>query len=296
MKINRLFFLGLVLSLVAFLLIGCNKGEEKVVEVKKAEPYAHPEALISADQLKRILMQPNLTIIDTRPQEDYLQEHIPGAIHFKVKLVLDPNRKGRFASAGILSRYMRQYGINSTDHIVVYSDDYSHARLWCSLNMYGIKNVQILNGGFAQWKNKGYETATGRERKAKLGKFVPGEKTNTIINTEQVSAAVRTSDNVIIDARSLDEYSSGHIPGAINIPCDQLINEDGTFKSISELKKIFNKYVTSDKQIIVYSRNATRSSYLFFVLNKLLGYENVKIYDGYRIYWAPHKAREKGIN
>ncbi|MFA7466658.1 MAG: rhodanese-like domain-containing protein [Desulfotomaculaceae bacterium] len=308
MKFKRALIIGITLILLIFLISGCNRAAEMdsanlkaAIEKTEAKPYAHPESLVSAEQLKRLLGQPNLTIIDTRSRDIYEQGHIPGAICFNIKSLSDPNRRGRFTSPKLLSLTIREYGINSTDHIVVYSDNYSHARLWFFLNMYGL-NVQMLDGGIDQWLVNGYETAGGRERRPYLGKFKLSDeqlKERAIIETADVAAALeKPEENAIVDARSPEEYSGrGHIPGAVNIPWDQLIKEDQKFKTTEDLEKIFSEQeVTPDKRVIIYSDNATRASYVYFVLNKLLGYNNVKVYDGFYLYWAREKPLLKGTN
>ncbi len=307
MKPKSVLFLGLGIILFILMLTGCSRtGEIAEADIDTAaekteviKPYAHPESLISAEQLRASLGMPDLTVIDTRPRDIYEQGHIPGAICFNTKSLSDPNRRGRFTSPKLLSLTIREYGVNSADHIVVYSDNYSHARLWFFLNMYGLK-VQILDGGIDQWLANGYETAGGRERKPYLGKFNLSAEQLTeraIIETIDVAAALgKPEENVIIDARSAEEFSGrGHIPGAVNIPWDQLIKEDQTFKTVNDLEKIFAaQNITPDKRVIVYSNNASRASHVYFVLKELLGYADVKVYDGFYLYWATEKPLLKG--
>ncbi|WP_027364758.1 sulfurtransferase [Desulfotruncus alcoholivorax] len=302
MSVKKYIVMGVILTLLTILLIGCSNKDQlnSTANIKEeAIPYTHPEAMISADQLKKILGQPNLTILDTRTRDVYEQSHIPGAICYDFRSVLDPNRRGRFNSPKAFSLRIREYGVNSSDHIVLYSDNYNHAALWFFLNMYGL-NVQILNGGFGQWQAKGYEIETGRVRRGNLGSFSLSDeqqKANFIIETIDVANALQQPENVvIIDARSDEEYGGrGHIPGAINIPWDQLINEDMTFKNASDLKKVFlDKEVTPEKQVIIYSNNVFRASFIYFALNKLLGYTNVKLYDGFYLYWYRHRPLATG--
>jgi len=306
LKSKNALFLGLGLILFIFAISGCGRaggiGDADIktaTEKVEVKPYAHPERLISAEQLRMSLGMPNLTVIDTRSRDIYEQGHIPGAICFNTKALSDPNRRGRFTSPKLLSLTIREYGVNSTDQIVVYSDNYSHARLWFFLNMYGL-NVQMLDGGIDQWLAKGYETAGGRERRPYLGKFNLSADQITeraIIETIDVAAALdKPEENIIIDARSAEEFSGrGHIPGAVNIPWEQLIQENKTFNTVNDLEKIFAEQdITPDKRVIVYSDNASRASYVYFVLKELLGYNNVKIYDGFFLYWATEKPLLKG--
>lgn len=299
MKTKRTLITVFILSLVIFMSIGAFNGQEMNAQAAEKAPYTQSGSLISAEQLMKTLGQPNLTVIDTRPRNIYEQGHIPGAIHFNMRYVMDPNRRGKFNSPKLLGLAMRECGVNSTDHIVVYSDNYNHAHLWLILNMYGL-NVQMLNGNFEQWKANGYEITTGREKRTILGEFnIAGEqpKKQTLIDTVDVATAMQQpKKNVIIDARSADEYSNkGHIAGAVNITWDQLVNKDMTLKKASDLKRIFvEKGVTPDKQVIIYCSDSARASFVYFALTESLGYTNVKIYDGFFIYWAIQRPLLKG--
>ena len=308
MKPKNALFLGLGIILFLLIITGCSRtGGIVEADVKTAaekvevKPYAHRESLISAEQLRMSLGMPNLTVIDTRSRDIYEQGHIPGAICFNTRALSDPNRRGRFTSPKLLSLTIREYGVNSTDQIVVYSDNYSHARLWLFLKMYGL-NVQMLDGGIDRWLANGYETADGRERRPYLGKFSLSAEQLTeraIIETIDVAAALeKPGENIIIDARSAEEFSGrGHIPGAVNISWEQFIEEDQTFKTVNDLEKIFiERNITPDKRVIVYSDNASRASYVYFVLKELLGYDDVKVYDGFFLYWATEKPLLKGTH
>ena len=299
MKVRRAFLPILILSIVICLAVGAFNGKIMSAQAAEDAPVTPSGSLISAEQLNKILNQPDLTVIDARQRDIYAQGHIPGAIHFNIRYVADPNRRGKFISPKLFSLAMRESGVNATDRIVVYGDNYDQARLWFLLNLYGL-NVRMLNGGFAQWKAKGYEITAGREKRNILGKFdIAGEqpKEPALIDTVGVAAAMnQPGKNVIIDARSAEEYGNkGHIRGAVNITWDQLVNRDMTFKSASDLKNIFSKAgVSPEKQVIIYSGNSARASFVYFALTKILGYNNVKIYDGFFVYWAIQRPLVKG--
>lgn len=303
MNIRKSIILGVVMSFFFLLiLVGCNK-ENDVNMPAAVEPYAHPEALISPEKLKIILGKQNVTVIDTRPLAEYRQAHIPTAICMHNLSLMDPNIQGKFTNPILLSIELRKHGVRKSDNIVVYSDDYSHAPFWFLLDAYGL-NVQMLNGGFEQWKAKDYPVTTGVERKNYVGNIYFKEiPTAAFIDVHKVKDIVinKTENVVIIDTRSALEYygqagppgARRHLAGAVNITWDQLINEDLTFKTATELKKIFEeKGVTPGKQIIVYSYTPFEASFVYFVLDKLLGYENVKLFDTwyyYRVAEFPHE-------
>lgn len=299
---KKMLALGLIILFIASLGTGCGVGKDQPVDnYKPPEPagtYAHPEYLISVDDLKKSLNDPFLLIIDLRPRGLYTQEHIPGAISFNSRCLTDYNRPGRLAPPSQFKLALREYGISNRNKIVVYGATYEHARLWFALYMYGHGTVQMLDGGIDRWKARGYPVASGRSRK-NPAKYTPttDKIPEVMASTEEVVTAMGNADkSLIIDARSAAEYNAGHIPGSVNVEWDTLLNEDKTFKTANELSKIFaEKGITPDKQIIVYSNQCYRSSYVFFVLKQLLGCENVKNYDGFLLYWKNHKPLQTGL-
>lgn len=303
MNIKKYLILVLIMSFVLLLFTGCRRETYTDISATSAETiesYTHPEALISPQELYSILNEQNLSIIDTRPKKVYQQGHIPSAINFPtLKTLRNPQKPGMFPDSIPLSIQLRELGINSSDRIVVYSESYTHAALWFYLNRYG-QNVQILNGGIEQWIAQGYSVDTGRGGKNRAGNIHLTAKQlvnkDAIIGPRKVrDIAVNKEDGIIIDARSALDYSSSkHIRRAININWDQLINEDHSFKTVSELRKIFDKKgVTPNNQIIVYSRNPFESSFVYFVLNRLLDYEDVKLFDSWHYYRAGEFPEER---
>lgn len=299
---KKMLALGLVILFIVSTGTGCSAKKGQAVNYKPPEPpgaYAHPEYLINVDQLKTSLNDPFLLIIDLRPRGLYIQEHIPGAISFNSRYITDYNRPGRIAPPSQFKLAAREFGISNRNKVVVYGASYEQTRLWFALYMYGHESVQMLDGGIDKWKAKGYPVAAGRERR-NPAKYTPAiEKVPEVMaGTEEIMTAMGNTDkNVIVDARSAAEYKAGHIPGSINVEWETMINEDKTFKSANELKKIFSeKGITPDNKVIVYSNQCYRSSYLYFVLKQLLGHENVKNYDGFLLYWKKgHRPLQTNI-
>jgi len=169
---------------------------------------------------------------------------------------------------------------------------------------YGFKDVRIMNGGRKKWLeedraiNKDIPSHPNGNFKAKD----PDENIRTYLN--YVSNSIDKQNSIVlVDVRSPQEFSGeitapaeyptehaqrgGHIPGAVNIPWAKAVNEDGTFKSPEELRKLYQeKGITSEKEIISYCRIGERSSHTWFVLKYLLGYPNVKNYDGSWTEWG----------
>jgi thiosulfate/3-mercaptopyruvate sulfurtransferase len=197
-------------------------------------------------------------------------------------------------------------GINDNSILVLYGDfnNWFAAFAFWVFKYYGFKDVRIMNGGRKKWLeedraiSKDIPSYSSGNFKAKD----PDENIRTYLNYVSNSMDKQNSI-VLVDVRSPQEFSGeitapaeyptehaqrgGHIPGAVNIPWAKAVNEDGTFKSPEELRKLYQeKGITSEKEVISYCRIGERSSHTWFVLKYLLGYPNVKNYDGSWTEWG----------
>ncbi|HEY1248548.1 MAG TPA: rhodanese-like domain-containing protein [Nitrososphaera sp.] len=162
-----------------------------------------------------------------------------------------------------------------------------------------------MDGGRKKWKLEKRACTKQEPSQQKPSRYIAAPKDDGIrAYTQDIWRAVeRAQETVLVDVRSLKEFNGeitappeyptehaqrgGHIPGAINIPWAQAVNDDGTFKSVEELQSLYeSKGITSDKQIISYCRIGERSSHTWFVLKYLLGYSSVRNYDGSRTEWV----------
>ncbi len=165
-------------------------------------------------------------------------------------------------------------------------------------NIYGQKDVRVLDGGRVKWEKDGRALTTAVPT-FKAGNFVAKSADSGLratLTRDVLPVAKKARKATLIDIRSADEYSgkifapagfqelavrAGHIPGAINVPWGLNVNSDGTFKTVAELKKLYaDKGVTGADQIITYCRIGERSSLTWFVLSEILGFSRVKNYDG----------------
>lgn len=304
----RLLICFMVLLFVAGILAGCSGQTPQKTEAPKAPAteatYAHPEYLLSVDQLKGLLNDPKLVILDVRKPEDYAKGHIPGAVNVWRPDYQDPNNKIKEmrATPEQMEKLLGKLGISNDSKVVIYTDSgFDATRFWWLLDMYGFKNAQILNGGINKWMDSGNKTTTdpAQVKPAEFKIDKAAVKTNTVADMDEVINAVKSKDKntVIIDARTADEYNGvtvrdgatrkGHVPGAINIDQAQTLAADKTIKKADELKKMFEeKGVTPDKKVYVYCHSGARSSLIWFELSQLLGYSNVKNFDPSWIGWS----------
>jgi thiosulfate/3-mercaptopyruvate sulfurtransferase len=200
---------------------------------------------------------------------------------------------------------MRSKGISNDTTVVFYGDKnnwWAAYALWV-FQLFDHNKVKILNGGRKKWAEEGRPLTrdTVKLKKSKYNALKRDDKTNRAFRKE-VQTHVRKG-GALVDVRSPQEYTGermhmpdypnegalrgGHIPGAASIPWAQAVKEDGTFKDADDLKILYEgKGITPDREIIAYCRIGERSSHTWFVLKNLLGYPNVKNYDGSWTEWG----------
>jgi thiosulfate/3-mercaptopyruvate sulfurtransferase len=164
------------------------------------------------------------------------------------------------------------------------------------MEMYGHKDLKLMDGGRKKWIDEGRATTKDVPSPKKSNYKAKEPNKDLRAKRDEVLKALGNSKNALVDVRSAPEYNGeimappglaetaqrmGHIPGAANVPWAQAVREDGTFKSPEELQELYGtKGVTKDKDVIAYCRIGERSSHTWFALKHLLGYPNVKNYDG----------------
>ncbi|MGM0501797.1 MAG: sulfurtransferase [Bacillota bacterium] len=285
-----------------------TKGEvsENYVPIEE-RGYANPDALISAEELQEIKDQDDVKVFDFRNQAKYKLGHIPGAIQVYRSDEENPDDEygGMRATPEQMEEMLQEKGVNDGDLIVIYDDrgDYDASRMWWILTMYGYDNVRLLDGGIIRWDGLGLEMSTSAPE-LEEGDFTFDESEmdmdKWLATKEDVQEAIDNDDIAVLDTRSEKEYlgksdmgsRSGRIPDCTWIEWKESIDggkSEGprTFKTAEELKELYqSKGITPDKMIIPYCQSAVRSSHSTFVLTQLLGYENVKNYDGSWIEWS----------
>jgi len=201
---------------------------------------------------------------------------------------------------------MRVKGISNDTTVVLYGDKHNWWATYAFwvFKLFGHRDVRIMNGGRAKW------IAEGRPLTREVPSYPPGNYVAPPRNDaeirafrDQVLEFVRQRKGVLVDVRSPQEYTGerthmpdypqegtlrgGHIPTAVNIPWARAVNEDSTFKSVEELRELYAAQgVTPDKEVIAYCRIGERSSHTWFVLTYLLGFPNVRNYDGSWTEWG----------
>ncbi len=257
--------------------------------------------LIDTGQLAAELRQGKLRLIDAENVESFQRAHLPGAAHLSYLDLEDAEenlKNGQPAFPQLAASKFAALGLTRASDVVVYDsgDGRAASAVWYMLRYLGHEKVRILDGGFRKWLKEG-RALTQEAPKLAKATYVPKARTDWAVK----SAGLAGSKALVVDARSLAEYSgkesggarqSGHIPGAKSFPWTQLAGEISTFKSPEAMKKsLAAAGITPDKEIVTYCNGGLgRSTYLLAALT-LLGYEKVKVYPGSWIEWAADPSR-----
>lgn len=272
-----------------------------------ASSYAHPEVLVDTNWVLQHHQDANVRIaeVDYDPVANYNLSHMPGSVLIDWKKDINDPVKRDILSQDACTELLQRVGVNDNATLVLYGDynNWFAAFAFWVFKYYGFKDVKLMNGGRKKWLDE--EKPTTKDSPAyPRGNFKaskPDQKLRAYL--DDVRGIIGKKGNALVDVRSPKEFTGeilappeypnehaqrgGHIPGAANIPWGQAVKEDGTFKSVEELKQLYEtKGITRDKKIITYCRIGERSSHTWVVLKYLLGYPDVKNYDGSWTEWG----------
>ncbi|MGA9885555.1 MAG: sulfurtransferase [Candidatus Acidiferrales bacterium] len=268
--------------------------------------YAHPEVLVSTEWVTDHGKDPKVRLIEVDVDTSaYDQGHIAGAVGWNWQTQLQDNVRRDLIDKAALEQLMGQSGVSNDTTVILYGDNnnwFAAYALW-QLKYYGHKDARLMNGGRKKWVAEKRPLATEAPKVNATTYRASGPDESIRAHKEQVATVIdRKNAGQLVDVRSPDEFTgkiiappgmtetaqrAGHIPGAANVPWSQAAREDGTFKSLEELKQLYQgKGVTGNGEVIAYCRIGERSSHTWFVLKYLLGYDNVKNYDGSWTEWG----------
>ncbi|HTU33319.1 MAG TPA: sulfurtransferase [Candidatus Acidoferrum sp.] len=268
--------------------------------------YTHPEVLVSTQWAAEHLNDPKIRFVEVDVDTSaYDQGHISGAVGWNWQSQLQDNIRRDLIDKAALEQLLGRSGISNDTTIVLYGDNnnWFAAYAFWQLTYYGHKDVRLINGGRKKWvaENRALTTEPAKVTLTTYRATGPDESIRA--RKEQIFAAIEHRNGAkLVDVRSVDEFTgkiiappgmtetaqrAGHIPGAANVPWAQAANEDGTFKSADALRQLYDsKGVSGSGETIAYCRIGERSSHTWFVLKYLLGYDNVKNYDGSWTEWG----------
>lgn len=268
--------------------------------------YAHGEVLVSTDWVAEHKDDDNVVVVEvSMDTEAYDSGHIPGAIGWSWKEDTQDTLIRNIPSKEGWEKLVGSAGISNDTTVILYGDLnnwFATFAFWL-FKYYGHDDVRLINGGRIKWLAEDRPTTTDVPQPTAVSYSAKEPEVDLRAHRDFVLASLGKSDTALVDVRSPEEYSgeliapptvpqegsqrAGHIPGAANIPWGKAVAEDATFKSAEELKALYEgEGVTPDKSVIAYCRIGERSSHTWFVLTYLLGYENVRNYDGSWTEWG----------
>ena len=267
--------------------------------------YAHPEVLVDTAWVAEHARDPDVRVVEVDVDTSaYEQGHIPGAIAWNWTTQLCDTVRRDIIPKDQFEKLMAESGVGNDTTVILYGDNNNWFAAWAfwQMKIYGHKDVRIMNGGRKKWLEEGRELSTETPRVERASYTAKDPDLSLRAFLPEVMQAQQNRSAGMVDVRSPDEFTGkivappglpetaqrgGHIPGAASIPWGQAVNEDGTFKSYEALKQLYEgKGITPDRPTITYCRIGERSSHSWFVLKYLLGYDDVKNYDGSWTEWG----------
>ena len=268
--------------------------------------YAHPEVLVSTDWVADRKDDPGVVIVEVNVDNTlYDSGHIPGSVGWNWKTQLSDTVRRDIISRSDFEELMRSSGIAPDTTVVLYGDSNNWFAAWAfwQMKLYRHEDVRMMDGGRKKWQKEGREMTPAPSNVTPTRYEAPEPDESLRAYLPEVQERSRERSSGMVDVRSPQEFSGevlappglpetcqrgGHIPGASNIPWSRAVDEeDGTFKDRGEIEEIYREQgISGERPIITYCRIGERSSHSWFVLKYLLGYEDVKNYDGSWTEWG----------
>jgi thiosulfate/3-mercaptopyruvate sulfurtransferase len=270
---------------------------------------------VTPDWLKSELGKPDLVVVDGSwylpamkrdGRAEYHAAHIPGAVYFDIDEVKDINSTlpHMLPPPEVFALHMARLGISDSQRIVVYDGAglFSAPRVWFSFKIFGVKDVFILEGGFAAWKAKGYPLQIETPVHAP-GKFKPKFAAEAVANMQRVERALKDGTAPVIDARPAGRFrgeepepragvASGHIPGSINVPSGSVV-KDGKLASPDEIRKTFDAAGFDPDKPVIASCGSGVSAVILWLALEAIGKKPAAIYDGSWSEWGTNPTMPK---
>ena len=268
--------------------------------------YAHPEVLVDTAWAEAHLTDPKLRFVEVDVDTAaYDSGHLPGAVGWNWQRDTQDLVRRDLPDQPAIEDLLSRSGIAADTAIVLYGDNnnwFAAYAFWL-LKYYGHQDVRLIDGGRKKWLAENRRLTTDVPAVARTAYRTPGRAADLRALRGLVESSVERAGSALVDVRSPKEFSGellapenipqegaqrgGHIPGAANIPWATAVKDDGTFKPAGELKSIYQgQGITPDKEVIAYCRIGERSSHTWFVLKYLLGYPQVRNYDGSWTEWG----------
>jgi len=244
---------------------------------------------ILAEWVAQNLDNAHVRILDARPNEFYVDGHIPNALSVDMNDFRHEQDgvEGMLLPPGEFAKKVGALGIDERVTVVIY-DDYHGllaSRLAWSFLRYGHQNVVLLEGGWDEWEAGGYPVSD-QNPFFETRIFTPRLNGSIYADLPYVRAHVNQKNHILLDVRAINEYEKGHIPNAILWDWQNGTTDNGLFGNLESIRAdLAEKGVTPDKEIITYCQSGVRASHTFFLLHQL-GFKQVRLYDGSWLEWS----------
>ena len=262
--------------------------------------YAKPDALVETDWFEEHVKDPGIRVIEVdEDTEAYEKGHIDGAVGWNWTTDLHAKVGRDYVDQSELSELLSAAGVGPDTTVILYggNNNWFAAYAYWVLKLRGFDNVKLLNGGRKKWELESRQLTQDPASVTASGFSISGSERGEIRALRDEVLGKVGGETGFVDVRAPEEFRGeklapdhlpqeqaqvpGHIAGAANIPWAKAANEDGTFKGADELRALYEgEGITGNREIIAYCRIGERSSHTWFALQELLGYPNVKNYDG----------------
>lgn len=259
-----------------------------------------PGHIVEADWLKNHLGSPNLRTFDATwflpkaersGRDEFIQQRIPGSVFFDYDKTF--HREGSpfprtMPETKVFEERLQDLGLNQRDRIVVYDNNgmFSSPRAWWMLRAIGVQEVGVLNGGLEAWKRAGGEISQGKAAAVQKGNFTAEPLKNSFVSSTDVMAALGTKTNTILDARSRERFEAAHMPGSLNLPYTDLI-EDGYIRDTHALTEYF------DDRPLICSCGSGVTACILALGATVTGHQQVSVYDASWSEWGSNSDLPK---
>ena len=274
-----------------------------------AEDYARPEAIVSTAWLAERLGDPSTVVaeIDSHLDEAYDMGHVPGAVGWGLHTDMEHQLRRDIPDVAQFEALMSRSGIERNTTVVLYGDGNNRSATWAFwvMKYYRHEDVRIMDGGRTKWTLEGrpVEMVTPVVTPTTYWAWAVDPDPSLRAMKEYVVNRLNTVEVKLLDTRTVEEYAGqltsapgtpqpdiyrkGRIPGAMHVPWDDGAALDGTFKTVAELRAMYSDAgIDASDEIIPYCRLGVRASYSWFILKYILGFDDVRVYDGSWTEWG----------
>ncbi|MDF2530564.1 MAG: rhodanese [Clostridia bacterium] len=247
--------------------------------------------IIEAKDLKDYMNKQGVVIVDMQKPEDYAKGHLAGAVNIPMaNIVISVPVPNMLAPKEQIEAVLGAKGIGNDTTILIYdnNNNMEAARLWWTLQVYGHENAKVISGGIKAINAAKLQTNTETPSVASVKYTAKDKNTDIIATIDEVKAQVNQpqKNTVILDTRSAEENAEGTIPGSTLINYIENNYNDGTYKSVQDIKILYlENGIKPEKQVIMYCKTSVRAAQTYLAMYNA-GYRNLKVYDGAWLEWS----------